>query len=85
MTYEWHDFVGNLGVLCILGTYLALQLGRMQSTGYRYSAINGLGAVLIMVSLSYDFNLSSFIIEIFWLLISVVGITRRYLSDRQIT
>lgn len=80
--YEWHDFVGNLGVLCILGTYLGLQLERLTATGYPYSYINGLGAVLILVSLMYDFNLSSFIIEVFWLLISVLGILRRYRSDR---
>ena len=80
MTYEWHDLVGNLGVLCILGTYLALQLQRMDPQGYAYSIINGMGAVLIMVSLYFDFNLSSFVIEVFWLLISILGIIRRLLG-----
>ncbi len=81
--YEWHDFVGNLGVLCILGTYLGLQLERMNAMDYSYSIINGLGALLIMVSLYHDFNLSSFIIEVFWLLISLIGIGRRLFRDRQ--
>ena len=83
ISYEWHDFVGNLGVLCILGTYLGLQLGRMSATGYLYSAVNGLGAVLIMISLMYDFNLSSFIIEVFWLIISIIGMARRFVLDRR--
>ena len=77
--YAWYDFVGNLGVACVLGTYFALQSGRMSIEDVRYSAINALGAVLIMVSLYYDFNLSSFIIEVFWLTTSVYGMLRRAL------
>lgn len=76
VSYEWHDLVGNLGVVCILGTYLLLQLGRMNPTMLSFSLINGLGALLILVSLAVDFNLSSFIIEIVWLAISVVGVWR---------
>ena len=83
--YEWHDFVGNLGVICILGTYLGLQLGRMEAQDYSYSLINGLGALLIMVSLYYDFNLSSFIIEVFWLLISCIGVIRKYRQGSAVT
>lgn len=76
VSYEWHDLVGNVGVVCILGTYLLLQLGRMSPTTLAFSLINGLGAILILVSLSVDFNLSSFIIEIVWLTISAVGVWR---------
>jgi hypothetical protein len=76
VSYEWHDFVGNLGVACVLGTYLLLQLGRMNTTMVVFSALNALGAVLILVSLSIDFNLSSFIIEIAWLTISAIGLWR---------
>lgn len=76
VSYEWHDLVGNVGVVCILGTYLLLQLGRMSPTALSFSLINGLGALLILVSLSVDFNLSSFIIEIVWLAISAVGVWR---------
>jgi len=76
MTYDWHDLVGNLGVLLVLGTYLLLQLGRMDMRRPAYSGGNAMGAVLILVSLAYDFNLSSFIIEIVWLLISLYGLFR---------
>jgi len=76
VSYEWHDLVGNVGVVCILGTYLLLQLGRMSATALSFSLINGLGAALILVSLVVDFNLSSFIIEIVWLVISVAGVWR---------
>ena len=74
MGYELHDFIGNIGVVLVLGTYLMLQLGRMNAQTVAYSSLNGLGAILILVSLLVDFNMSSFIIEIAWLLISVMGL-----------
>jgi hypothetical protein len=41
-----------------------------------YSMANGFGAALVLVSLWFNFNLSAFVIEIFWLLISLLGIIR---------
>lgn len=76
MSYAWYDFVGNVGVVFILGTYLALQLGRMRGDGLAYPVSNGLGAACVLVSLAYDFNLSAFVIETAWVLISLVGIAR---------
>lgn len=76
MSYGWHDFVGNLGVACVLSTYFLLQAGRLQADSYRYGALNALGAVLITVSLMVDFNLSSFLIEICWFSISLYGMAR---------
>ena len=74
--YEWHDLVGNLGVLCILGSYLLLQMGKVSSDSGGYLLSNALGALLVLVSLVYDFNLSAFIIESAWLAISIYGLIR---------
>lgn len=76
MTYTWADAVGNLGVLLVLGAYLGLQLGRLDIKGPTYSACNAAGAVLLLVSLTVNFNLSSVVIEIFWLAISLIGLWR---------
>lgn len=76
MSYTWHDLVGNLGVLLVLGTYLLVQMGRMNLRMPAYSLANAGGAILILVSLIYDFNLSSFVIEIAWLTISLYGLLR---------
>jgi hypothetical protein len=84
MEYAWYDFVGNLGVVCVLGAYLSLQMGRLALNGLMYSLINGLGALLILVSLFFNFNLSSFTIEVVWLLISAYGIGK-YLRNRPVT
>jgi hypothetical protein len=73
MNYGVLDFVGNLGVLILMVSYLLLQLNRL-SNGLLYSTLNAAGAGLIVVSLLGNFNLSAFIIEVFWVLISFVGI-----------
>ena len=76
MSYEWHDFIGNLGVIMILWCYLLLQMQRVDVNTLSYSLYNGAGAMLIIVSLLVDFNLSSFVIEIAWLAISLYGVAR---------
>ncbi len=80
MSYQWHDLVGNLGVLCILLSHLLLQLDKLDLKSLSYSLINAVGAVLIIVSLLYNFNLSSFIIELVWLSISLFAIARYFLQ-----
>ena len=80
MNYPWYDFLGIIGVAMIIGSYLFLQLDRLKSSSLGYSLINGLGAVLILISLLFKFNLSAFIIEIFWILISVIGIARYFMN-----
>ncbi len=77
MEYQWHDLIGNAGVVAILATYALVQLDRMAVRDLSYSLLNALGAVLILISLMFDFNLSSFVIEVVWLVISVYAIVRR--------
>lgn len=83
MNYHFYDFVGNLGVILILGTYFLLQLGRMSNTSTAYSVLNLLGAAFILYSLVYEFNMSAFIIEIFWMLFSLLGLARIYMEKRR--
>ena len=74
MTYSWYDFLGNVGVFLILLSYLLLQMKKIKSQSMYYSLMNATGALLILVSLYYNFNLSAFVMEIFWLLISLYGL-----------
>ena len=83
MDYGWPDFVGNLGVLAVLSAYFLLQTGRLGAEALRYSALNALGPVLITVSLLYNFNLSSMMIEIAWFTLSVLGIVRALRARRE--
>jgi len=74
MQYTWFDILGSIGVGLIILTYILLQLEKLRSTALLYSLLNGAGAALILISLFYSFNFPSFIVEFFWLLISLFGI-----------
>jgi multidrug transporter EmrE-like cation transporter len=78
MTYGPLDFIGNIGVIVLMVTYLMLQLDKLSSNGLAYSVLNAVGASLIVISLLYDFNLSALLMEVFWVLISFVGIYRYF-------
>jgi hypothetical protein len=78
MNYGWIDLVGNIGVVIIVVAYLLLQLEKLRSTDLSYSVMNALGASLIVASLIVDFNLSALLMEVFWVLISFIGIGRHF-------
>jgi len=73
MIVEWHDWIGGIGAAILLTTYLLLQINWMKATSMRYSILNGIGSGGILVSLSQDFNMSAFVIEVCWLVISIIG------------
>jgi hypothetical protein len=72
----WHDFAGIGGSLLIVGSYLLLQTGRLSADHIAWSAANGAGALLVLLSLLVEFNLGAFLLEGFWLVISLVGLVR---------
>jgi paired small multidrug resistance pump len=76
MKYGLLDFIGNIGIVLLIIAYLALQLNKLNSQGLTYSLLNFAGASMIVVSLLGNFNLSAFVIELFWALISLAGIYR---------
>ena len=78
MNYGLIDFVVNIGVAMIVVTYLLLQLDKLRSSDLAYSVLNALGASLIVASLVVDFNLSALLMEVFWVLISFIGIGRHF-------
>jgi hypothetical protein len=80
----WFDLAGFIGVLLIIVAYLLLQLDKLPSSSMSYSLLNAAGALLIIVSLIFKFNLSAFIVETFWFLISLFGLTKS-LSARKIS
>lgn len=77
---RWYDFVGSVGVAVIIFTYVLLQTGKLKSDALAYSLLNASGASLIIVSLVYNFNFSAFIVEFFWVLISLYGIAKYFLK-----
>lgn len=70
------DFIGCLGTLIILIVYALLQMGKLESSSVRYSLLNIVGAILILSSLLFSWNLSAVLMEISWVIISLFGILR---------
>ncbi|XBQ15123.1 MAG: hypothetical protein ABL308_09130 [Oceanicaulis sp.] len=68
------DFIGLAGVACILLAYFLLQIEKVRGDTLAYLLLNTVGACLLIISLMVTFNLASFVIEIFWLAISLFGL-----------
>jgi len=78
MSYAFYNIVGSLGVILIIGSYFLIQIGKLSATGLAYTLTNMLGAACILYSLYFEFNLSAFLVEAFWFLISLIGLARIY-------
>lgn len=77
------DVVGLAGTVLILGTYALTVVGRADATRAPALTGNFLGASLILVSLSHDFNLAAAIVEGAWAAIALAGLVRLALTRGQ--
>jgi uncharacterized membrane protein YfcA len=78
MNYGLLDLVGIIGVVMMMVTYLLLQLNKISSNDLAYSLLNAIGASFVVLSLLVNFNLSALLMEVFWVLISFIGIYRYF-------
>ena len=79
-----YSVIGILGVALYMGAYALLQTGYMRGSGYAYTIMNMLAAACVAISLIEAFNLSSLLIQVSWITISIVGLTRMYLINRSL-
>lgn len=79
----WTDVVGVIGVFLILVAYAAAALGKLDVKGALSLFANFLGASLILLSLSVDFNLSALLMEGSWALVSLAGLVRLLILRRR--
>jgi len=70
------DIIGSLGAFLIIFAYFLLLTEKTAFNSFTYLILNFIGSLLIIISLLKNFNLGSFIIEIFWVLITLYGILR---------
>lgn len=82
--FDFFNAIGIAGVGLYLGSYAALQAGLIRGQGYLYASINLAAASCVLVSLVQNFNLSSALIQISWIVISVIGMVRLYLVYRKL-
>lgn len=78
MNMSLTDLIGILGVIVIIIAYILLQLEKMDAKDLGFSVLNTLGALFIIISLLYDWNLASFIMESTWMIVSLYGILKYY-------
>lgn len=79
-----YDTIGAVGVIIILVTYFCLQIDKISSKTVFYSVLNFVGSFCITFSLIFEWNLSAFLIEAAWVIISFYGILKNLSSRRQI-
>lgn len=82
------DAIGMLGTLLVVLAYFLMQLERLDPRALGYNLINLVGASCLLFSLCFTFNLASFVIELFWITASLIGLwkyRRRQGADHQPT
>ena len=68
-----YQIIGFIGMVFIVYAYLLLQIKKYTITSFSYQLLNLIGAILLLISLCEHFNLGSFIIEVFWIIITLYG------------
>lgn len=69
--YQW---IGFVGMAFVVVAYLLLQINKYTIKSLQYQLLNLVGAILLLISLFVHFNLGSFIIEVFWIIITIYGL-----------
>ncbi len=70
------DIAGIFGVLLILIAYAGATAGRLDPKQWPALLLNLAGALLILWSLTVDFNLSAVLMEGAWALVALAGLVR---------
>jgi predicted membrane protein len=70
------QFIGFIGMLFIVYAYFLLQSQKETHNSFKFQILNLIGAILLIISLLVHFNLGSFMIEIFWIVITLYGILK---------
>lgn len=76
----WYDLVGFFCVFSYLLAYWLLQSRRLSVDSYRYSLLNLIGALTLLISLLYNMNIPSLFAQVMWMIISLIGLykTKQY-------
>lgn len=72
-----YDWIGFTGFLFYVINYTLLSFRVLSGDSVRYYAINFTAASMVLFSLGASFNLASALIQVFWIVLSVIAITIR--------
>jgi paired small multidrug resistance pump len=83
MNLQWWDWIGLAGTASVLLGFFLLQAGKLHGQRIVFQLLNLFGAIGLLVSLYGKFNVSVFLMESAWALISAYGIVRRVRGSRK--
>lgn len=75
---------GILGASCCVGMYAAVSFGQVSAERPLYFAVNGVGAVLILIGAAHQFDvgdLGTIGQELIWAAISLLGAMRTWVRN----
>lgn len=78
------ELLGVVGVAAITATYFLLNAGKMNANDWAYPLINFVGASFIIWSLTIEWNLSAFLMETSWAVISLYGVVKTIQKPRKV-
>ncbi len=78
MRVDLYNAAGVVGAALVILVYLGTQQRWLSAGDWRFPFANLVGAGFIIVSLTRYWNLASFVIEVFWVLISLYGLARSW-------
>ncbi len=76
------DIIGFVGMFCIVAAYAYSNLTKEMNLLF-FNGINLIGAILLIISLTVNFNLPSMVLEIIWMAIAIFGIVKALLERRK--
>lgn len=76
------DLIGFAGSFCIVAAFAYSNMTRQMNL-LLFNIVNFVGAALLTVSLTVNFNLPTMVLEIVWMAIALFGIGKALLARRQ--
>ncbi|MEM7269209.1 MAG: hypothetical protein AAF401_08145 [Pseudomonadota bacterium] len=78
--FTFTDVLGILGSLTICSAYFAISLGRLNAEKAPFHVVNIAGAAMLLISLYFRPNPGAILIEVLWVAIAVIALTRIWLK-----
>ena len=82
MTSFTADMIGFLGSFFIVAAYAYSNISKKMNM-VAFNAMNLLGAALLTVSLTVNYNLPTLVLEIVWMIIALFGLVRALSARRR--
>lgn len=78
------EAIGVVGFIAYVANYLMLTFRIIPPAGVAYFCINVCAASMVLTGLTASFNMAAALIQGFWIVISIVGITLRLRERRRL-